>query len=156
MKRFISLVIVFSMIILTLSSCSQNNQTTYETIAETKEVSNELKIDIDMTNFSITILFALLQNLVNYPDDYIGKVIKIKGDFKSWKDETTNEDVYLINISDEAACCSAEIQIVFDKDSFDISQLPDVGDEITVIGRFDSNYKNNVFFSYLADSVIVE
>ena len=150
MKRIITILLIL-IILTSITACNNTQDTNLETQSET---NNEMKIDIDVTNFSITILYPLVENMLFYPDDYMGKIVKIKGDFKYWEDEASKENVYMLVVSDEAQCCSAEIEIRFESD-FDYSKLPNRGDEFTIIGRFDSDYKDGVYFSYIGDSILV-
>lgn len=157
MKRIIALFLIIAMTFVFVSSCSQNTKTEdtkqSEVITE-KEQNEELKVDLDVTEFSITIVYALLENMVQNPDDYIGKTVKITGNMSTWKDKN-EDDVYCLTIWDQTQCCSAEIRIKFDYEKVDKSSIPSPGEDYTVIGIFDSEFDGETYYSYLWNCVIV-
>lgn len=157
MKKLIALMIVLAMMLVFVSSCSQNTtseQTDYTDEFTEKEQNEELKVDLDVTGFSITIVYALLENMVQNPDDYIGKTVKITGNMSTWKD-SAGDDVYCLTIWDQTQCCSAEIRIKFDYEKVDKSSIPSPGEDYTVIGIFDSEFDGETYYSYLWNCVIV-
>ena len=56
-------------------------------------------IDIDLTGFSSTMIYAEVYNMMVSPEDYIGKTIKMNGLFSYYHDEDTdNEYFFCIDI----------------------------------------------------------
>ena len=79
-----------------------------ETIGEiADEVLQARDIDIDLTQMSSTMVFSQVYNITMTPEDYQGKVIKMKGQFLSDLDTGINTRYYACLILD-ATASSAE------------------------------------------------
>ena len=90
------------------------------------------KCDLDMAKMNNTMAYSQLTNIYKTPDEYLGKIIKIKGTFQIYKGA---QDYYVCEISDNTACCSAGMEFVL-KDEPDA--YPPLGTEITVLGKFET------------------
>ncbi|MDD6211747.1 MAG: hypothetical protein PUB22_01135 [Clostridiales bacterium] len=74
-------------------------------------------IDLDLTSLSSTMVYAEVYNMMSAPEDYIGKTVKMKGQFTYYQayDEKGNpvpDQLYFAClIADAAACCSQGLEI---------------------------------------------
>ena len=110
-------------------------------------------IDIDLTQTGSTMAYALVYDMVNNGDDYIGKTIKVSGSFSYFK-ETDDREFFAVVISDATACCSRGIEFVPDGDYSYPDDFPAVGTEITVVGKF-SYYKEDPYtYCQLTDAIM--
>lgn len=116
---------------------------TTETIGEsTDEVLQARDIDIDLTQMSSTMVFSQVYNITMTPEDYQGKVIKMKGQFLSDLDTGTNTRYYACLILDATACCAEGLGFV-PKDGYLYPEdFPEPDGEITVTGTFDYFWEN--------------
>ena len=90
------------------------------------------EVDVDLTTLSSTMVYSEVNNMVNSPDDYVGKTVKMKGAAASFYDETAKETYYACIIKDATACCSQGLEYVLkDGDNY-----PPDNEEITVVGEF--------------------
>ena len=99
---------------------------------ETNSSGNGSEIDVDLTTLSSTMVYSEVNNIVNTPDDYVGKTVKMKGAATSFYDETAKETYYACIIKDATACCSQGLEYLLE----DADSYPSDGDEITVVGEF--------------------
>lgn len=146
MKKIIALILCVLMVAGFVCSCSENENT------ETKK--NE-KIDIDITQLSSTVAYSLVVNMCNSPDEYIGKMVKMQGNFGTYQDPNTLKMYYACLYTDSTACCTASIEFETAKKLNFPDDYPTSGDIITVMGVFDTYYEGEYRYCYLKDAVIV-
>ena len=68
------------------------------------------KVDIDLTELSSTMVYSEVYNMMNTPDDYVGKTVKMKGTAASFYDDKEKENYYACIIKDATACCSQGLE----------------------------------------------
>ena len=129
------------------SSISDSSVTTLHPSYDTFDVpdSSNGEYDVDLTQLSASMVYAQVYDMVNNGDNYLGKTVKAKGPF-SYFQETDGREFFAVIISDATACCSQGIEFVLDGDYSYPDDYPDVGTEITVVGRF--NYYKEGFYTY--------
>lgn len=113
------------------------------------------KVDIDLTTFSEVMLFAELYNMMNTPSNYIGKIVKMKGNFKYYQNPETQETHYSVYQMDATACCTQGLDFVLADPSIHLEELVAEDAEITVTGRFDiylANEEYGIMFHQLVDA----
>ena len=133
-------------------------ETTTETTEETSETSatvsrigksiDDLRpsnkgtdgIDFDLTTYSANMVYAEVYNMMYYPREYVGKKIRIQGQFTYAHDDSTGKSYYACFISDAAACCSQGLEFIPSKKLKYPKDFPKVGDKIEVTGTF-TTYK---------------
>lgn len=117
-------------------------ETIGETVDETLQAEQVRDIDIDLTQMSSTMVFAEVYNITTAPEDYQGKVIKMKGQLLSDLDTENNKRYYACLILDATACCAQGLGFV-PKDVYVYPEdFPELDGEITVTGTFDYFYEN--------------
>lgn len=95
-------------------------------------------VDLDLTEMSSTMVYSEVFNLMNEPDDYLGKTIKMKGQFAVYVDKNTGENYYACIIQDATACCAQGIEFeTADTGMKYPEDYPEQGDEIEVTGVFE-------------------
>ena len=116
---------------------------TTETIGEIADESLQARdIDLDLTQMSSTMVFSQVYNITMTPEDYQGKVIKMKGQFLSDLDTGTDKRYYACLILDATACCAEGLGFV-PKDGYLYPEdFPEPDGEITVTGTFDYFWEN--------------
>ena len=100
-------------------SVSQN-QTTEKSSESAPTTSKSAQsadgIDVDLTKLSSTMVYSEVYNMMYTPDDYIGKTVKIKGQFAIGyvynTDGTPDESTarFTCVIADATACCSQGLE----------------------------------------------
>ncbi|MBR6903064.1 MAG: hypothetical protein IKN39_04160 [Clostridia bacterium] len=108
------------------------------------------KCDVDLTTMSSTMVYAEVSNMMLNPDDYVGKIVKMKGNFSVYLGEMRN--YYACVIADATACCSQGIEFVLLDDIKYPDEYPEPGTEITVVGRFETYIEGTDTYCQLSDS----
>ncbi len=110
------------------------------------------KIDIDVTKMGSTMTYSQVSNFMTNADDYIGKVVKIKGNFTYG----VGDDRYYFAciIQDATACCSQGIEFILKNGRQFPEEYPAVGDEITLVGVFDTYNEGKYQYIQLIDAYI--
>lgn len=136
-KSILALVLIISLL---LTGCSK-----------TESAGTESHVDIDLTSLSTTVAYSELVNILNDPESYTGKQIKMTGDYYNF----TNEDGSIFYpaciVSDVTACCSQGMEFVLVDNKY-----PSEGTAITVSGVFRSyvdEYDNMIYY-HLENAVL--
>ena len=93
-------------------------------------------VDVDLTVMGKDMVYATVYQMMCYPDEYIGKKIKANGTYTAcWYDETSKWYTYCL-IKDALACCQQGLEFTWEDGSHDISEFPEEGTDIEIIGTF--------------------
>ena len=85
---------------------------------------------IDLTTMSSTMAMTQVQNMGNFPEQFVGKTIKMSG---VWTREKTSEPSYSCMYSDATACCVYGLSVAL----ADSEALPQEGASVTIEGQFE-------------------
>lgn len=100
-------------------------------------------VDMDLTGFTPNMLYAEVYHMEMSPDEYIGKTIRITGNFARFQtlDENglpiSGKDVLVCLVSDAMACCSVGLEFVPADETEFLKNQPEQASRITVTGRCD-------------------
>lgn len=141
MKKSISLVLAL-LLALCLFSCGKAEDTPSD--------DNYL----DLTKVSGTVVFGEISNMMYEPESYVGKTVKIKGNFAYMTDEETGVTYYACVVPDATACCQNGIEFIWGDGSHDFSEYPESGKEITVEGVFRTYTEGDTEFMHLVDATL--
>ena len=116
--------------------------------------------DVDLTSLSSTMVYSEVYDMMTSPDDYIGKKVKMEGQFAIYR--ATDEEGNVIDdsmyfacvIADATACCSQGLEFVLDGDYSFPEDYPEVGEDITVAGTFDTYTEGDYLYCHLVDAVM--
>ena len=147
----LSLVILF-----TLAGCSSGG-----TAAEKEDTKTAAeKPDVDLTALSSTMVYSEVYNMMTEPDDYIGKTVKMSGQFSVYQmlDEDGNPVegapvYYACVIADATACCQQGLEFVLDNPD---DYPAEAGTEITVEGVFKTYYEEQNMYCHLVNAHLCE
>ena len=95
------------------------------------------KIDVDLTQMSGTVVYAMVNQMVTSPVKFKGKHIKMKGFFSSYYDEEVERRFYGCVIQDALACCSQGLAFELSKPREYPKEYPKEGSTIVIEGDFD-------------------
>ena len=119
---------------------------------EAAEEEKASQVDVDLTQMSSTMVYSEVFNMVNEPDDYLGKMIKMEGTFSLYHDENTGKDYYACIIQDATHCCSQGIEFELSEDYKNPGSLMTEGDTVTVVGEFDQYTEGDLVYYTLRDA----
>ena len=117
----------------------------------TPEISD---VDLDLTQLSKTMVYAEVYNIMVEPESYVGKTIRMNGDYYIYTDDTTGQQYYYCIIRDATACCAQGIEFVLTDDYKFPEDYPEEGAFVTVSGRFDTYMEDDLLYCTLRDAVL--
>ena len=158
MKKVFVLSVVSAML-LCLTSCGSSAAGSADADvrqeAEAADQSSQAaEFDIDLTQMSSTMVYSQVSDMVNNPENYMGKTVRAKGPFSYYLNPTTNNEYYAVMISDATACCAQGIEFLRGGDYKYPDDYPALETEIIVTGNFNYYKENGYTYCQLTDAVI--
>lgn len=112
-------------------------------------------IDVDLSEMSGTMVFSEVYNMMISPFDYIGKTVKMEGNFTVFHDDELNKDHLACIIQDATACCSQGVEFIpKEGGEFSAEAIPE-GKEICVTGTFKTYKEGKYTYWALMDAEVV-
>lgn len=111
-------------------------------------------IDVDLTQLSSTMVYSEVYNMMYEPDGYVGKTVRMNGQFAAYTNEDETAYYPAVFIADAAACCSQGLEFVLAGENNYPDDYPEVGNEVTVVGTFEMYEEDGFQYSHLVDAVI--
>ena len=109
-------------------------------------------VDIDLTKMNSTMVYAQVYDMMTEPGNYIGKTVKMKGQFAVYEGPSRN--YYAVIISDATACCSQGIEFRLSDERNYPDEYPPKGEEITVMGVFGTYSEGQIRYCELTEAVM--
>ena len=97
-------------------------------------------------------VYAEVFAMMYYPEEYIGKKIKMDGQFAFYHDDETDKYYYACIIKDALACCSQGIEFIPADESMTIEDFPSTGTMICVTGVFETYQDGDSTYCALKDA----
>ena len=160
MKRLIALL---TAVIMTAALAACGDKTvasgTTETVnsAQQTETAQSVQksadgIDVDLTTMSSTMVYSEVLNMMQKPQDYIGKTVKMQGAFSIA--EIDENRYFACIIKDATACCSQGIEFDWKGDHSYPDDYPEQGGDITVVGTFSTYMEGQQRYCQLKDAEV--
>ncbi|MBR0091552.1 MAG: hypothetical protein IJP92_07625 [Lachnospiraceae bacterium] len=114
-------------------------------------------IDVDLTTMNSNMVYAEVSNMVYFPDEYVGKKIRMDGSFVlAYSMAEEDAYYYACLIEDATACCAQGIEFVREGDFSYPEDYPEVGEPITVTGIFElyTDEADGLEYMHLVDAVM--
>ncbi len=147
MKRLIAIICALC-IVFSFSACSKNEKKAEATTEQTSAKA----VDVDLTKLSSTMVYSEVYNMMIYPDKYVGKTVKMQGQYNEYYDEETDKTYYACVIADATACCQQGLEFVL-TDEFDALGIIN-NDNIEVVGTFNIYNEGELQYFHLTDASI--
>ncbi len=141
-----------------LDIVTANEATGVQKIPEPNGIKNEevsSDIDIDLTQLSSTMVYSEVFNMMYYPEEYVGKTVKMNGMYVQYHDEVTDKYYHNCLIMDATACCSQGIEFELTDDYSFPNDYPSEGQPICVAGTFDTYNEGEDFYCTLRQATLV-
>ena len=125
-----------------------------------KTASASSDVDVDLTKLSSTILYSEVYAMMTAPEDYIGKTVRMKGQFALYQATDANgqpvpDQIYFACvIADATACCQQGMEFVLAGDAKYPDDYPELGTDITVVGEFQTYMEGEYQYCHLIDSTM--
>lgn len=141
----------------TTVEATTDTATTEAVTAESQNTNGMDGVDIDLTEMSSDMVYATIYQMLVEPDSYIGKTVRIKGNYyASWYDKTAKYYHYAI-IQDAMACCAQGMEFELGDESLTYpDDYPEENAEITIVGTFETYVEEDENYMYckLTNAVI--
>lgn len=117
-----------------MDSEAEDTQTSSQTTAQTSEQAEAE--EIDLTILDSNMVYAQVFDMVNEPENYLGKKVKVKGNFAHTEDG--GKDYFAVFIADAAACCQQGMEFELAGEHVYPDDYPELNSQITVTGTFNT------------------
>lgn len=140
MKSFLASVVLAALVLTVFCSCGSSEKPSEPlTSSETNSVdSSETEIDVDLTTLSSTMIFGEVSYMMVKPEKYLGKTIKMNGEYYASYYEQTDKHYHFVIIADAEACCQEGIEFILAGDYTYPDDYPKDGDQVEICGEFAS------------------
>lgn len=101
--------------------------------------------ELDLTGMSGTMLYTMIYNMMKQPDDYLGRTIRVKGQFSAYVDEKSGKSYYACYIADAAGCCAQGLEFLPADALAYPDDFPEPGTDISVRGELALMQEENGF-----------
>ena len=182
MKRILTVFIICAVLLVSLAACGEKSDEQPPQPAKTEDVTNETSgsvtepagtepaeeppvtgkvvntsdIDVDLTKLNSTMVYSEVYSMVNEPDEFLGKTIKVQGAFNASYFDQTGKYYYFIVISDATACCAQGLEFIWSGDHAYPQDYPENGTTVEIVGTFGQYDELGVTYNYiLTDSINV-
>ena len=112
-------------------------------------------IDVDLTALSSTMVYSEVYAMMQKPESYVGKVIKMNGTAASFHDEASGNYYFACIIRDAAACCAQGIEYVLNDTAASFDDYPQDNKDITVVGIFDTYMEGEYRYCTLRNAKLI-
>lgn len=118
------------------------------------------KVDVDLTKLSSTMVYSEVYNMMAAPEDYIGKTVRMSGQFALYQATDANgqpvpDQIYFACvIADATACCQQGLEFILSGDAKYPNDYPELGTFITVVGEFQTYMEGDYQYCHLVDSLL--
>lgn len=137
----------------TTTSLASEETTVSESVTEIPAESSDDEYDIDLTIDNADLIYAEVFAMVYTPEDYVGKTVKMKGQFVFYYDEEAGMYYYACLIKDAMACCAQGLEFIPAGDCVYPDDFPPAMTEINVTGTFNILEDNGETYVALTDAV---
>lgn len=108
---------------------------------------------IDLTKMSATLVYAEVYNMMNSPEDYIGREIIIEGQYMYVNED--GKDYFACIVKDATACCAQGIEFILGNGKTYPDDYPEDGSQVKVRGIFQIYEENGYKLCHLVDAELL-
>ena len=157
MKKLLC-VLLIALTLIPLAACGREG-TAQKPAAE--DAKGTAAVDIDLTALSGIMVYSEVNSMISFPDNYIGKTVKMKGQFAVYQATDENgafipDQIYFACvIADATACCSQGLEFALVGEHTYPDDYPELGSEITVVGTFEPYEDSGCLYCRLGNAAFV-
>ena len=133
--------------------CGSSAESADSSSSAVSEVKNG-EFDYDLSTMSSTMVFSTVSNMMISPESYIGKSIKVTGNFNAYHDETTDKTYFAVLIADATACCQQGLEFDLGSSFSYPDDYPPQNALITVTGTFDTYNEGEARYCILKNAAL--
>ncbi|WP_051656895.1 hypothetical protein [Butyrivibrio sp. AE3004] len=107
---------------------------------------------VDLTILSPTMVYGEVFQMMYYPENYVGRKVKMQGLYDIYHDEVTGKDYHACIIQDATACCAQGIEFELADSNYPGTDIMNV----TVEGTFTTYDENGITYCTLSNAVLID
>ena len=117
-------------------------------------------IDIDLTAMNATMVYSEVYNMMDDPDSYVDKIVKVSGPFVPFESNDPNYCYPAIVVKDATACCANGLEFLL----YGVPRCsmqggngyPLYNEEATIVGRFATYLEGSCIYVHLVDAIWIK
>jgi len=156
MKKFLCIFCTITLFfsLFTIAGCSGSSSDG----KQSSDKNSSAAVDVDLTSLSSTMVYSEVYNMLTKPDEYIGKTVKMHGQFSLFQATDASgqpipEQIYFACvIADATACCQQGIEFVLSGEHTYPDDYPAISTEITVVGQFQTYLEGASLYCHLTNA----
>ena len=121
-----------------------------------KNTETSGSVDVDLASMSGTVVYSQVYDMMCNSDAYVGKMIRMAGNYSYYYDEASGNDYHACIIQDATACCAQGIEFEPVKGFTDEASRPAESEVITVTGVFDTYIDGEMMYCTLRNADVEE
>lgn len=107
-------------------------------------------VDLDLTQLSSTVMYGELFSIMTEPEEYVGKTIKISGQYYVTYYDEGERYFHAVMIEDATACCQQGMEFMWEGEHAYPEDYPEDGVDIEISGVFGSYEELGYSYYYLS------
>ena len=140
----------------TSASASTSSIPLPEEVDSSVALSSIEGVDVDLTALSSTMVYSQVYNMMFYPENFIGKTIRMEGIYTEYFDQATGKRYLACFIMDATQCCSQGVEFELTSDYSYPDDYPTEGDTVVVQGVFDVYEEEGAEYCTLRNSELIK
>ena len=114
------------------------------------------KVDVDFSKLNSMVAYSGLFDMMIHPEQYLGKTIRIKGQYDSAQDPDTGTTFFGVVVMDASMCCATGLDFVL-KDKYKYpDDYPELGAVVTVTGKFERYVEGEDTYYHLTNADLLK
>lgn len=110
--------------------------------------------EVDLTVLSSIMVYSEIWNMMKAPENYIGKTIKMQGQFVCAGEQEEGKRYFGCLVADAAQCCSQGLEFVLAGEHVYPDDYPALNSRITVTGTFETYQVKGIEYCRIVDAVL--
>ena len=153
-NRKIICLLMCTVLTILITGCEENGNANDRNLNSASSV--EKGIDVDLTILSSTMVYSEVYNMMCYPENYLGKTVKMSGMYTVFQDEETGKYYHACIIMDATACCAQGIEFELTDDYVYPDDYPKEGEAICIEGTFETYTEGEGKYCTLKNAQIMQ
>ena len=161
MKKQYKIILVLASIALVFAMSGCNNEASNGNLpnqpatASDAEITTAEDIDVDLTVMSSAMVFDEVKKIMNSPEQYLGKTIKMSGEYSPVYYDYTEKFYHYVLIHDAVDCCEQGIEFILLGDAIYPLDYPKEKSQVEVVGVFCSYDELESTYYYIETDNII-
>ena len=113
-------------------------------------------VDLDISNLSSVLVYSQVVRILDEPEQYLGKTIRIKGQYYSMFYEPTQQYCHYVVVGDASLCCQVGIEFIWNGNHNHPDDYPAEKKIIEIVGLFSSYEElGETYYALIVDDISV-